>query len=154
MLFAAAAVIIAVAVVFGIRTTGAENASVVVYKSEFCGCCNDWITHLRDAGFDVSVVNVASTMAKREEVGVPHRLGSCHTAVVGEYWVEGHVPADLIRRLLTERPEGVRGIAVPGMPVGSPGMEGPNPVTYDIVAYGSDGQVSVYATREGRRSPQ
>jgi hypothetical protein len=139
---------------FGIRTTVADSVGIVVHKTPSCGCCNNWIAHLRDNGFEVSVVDVSSTQPTRERLGVPRRLGSCHTAQVGEYWVEGHVPADLVQRLITEQSGDIRGIAVPGMPMGSPGMEGPNPVTYDVLAYGSDGQVTIYATRHGRQSPQ
>jgi hypothetical protein len=128
----------------------ANAADVVVYKDPTCGCCGNWIQHLRDADFEVEVVNVGSTDSIRSQVGVPDTLGSCHTAVVGDYWVEGHVPADLIQKLLTENPRNIRGIAVPGMPVGSPGMEGPNPVTYDVVAYDTEGKTFVYATRQGR----
>lgn len=138
----------------GVRTTGADSADLIVYKTPTCGCCGNWVAHLREHGLDVSVVDVSSTQAAQERFGVPRRLGSCHTAQVGRYWVEGHVPADLIERLIAEKPDGIRGIAVPGMPIGSPGMEGPNPVTYDVLAYGSDGRVSVYATRQGRQSPQ
>lgn len=138
------------------RTTGhdagssdVQPAEVVVYKTASCGCCLDWVSHLERSELRVEVVNVSNTAPAREREGVPHRLGSCHTAVVGDYWVEGHVPADLVRRLMQEQPENIEGIAVPGMPMGSPGMEGPNPVTYDVIAYHSDGSTSVYATRQG-----
>ena len=100
----------------------------------------------------MSVVNVPNTIPVQERVAVPRNLGSCHTAVLGDYWVEGHVPADLIEQLLTEKPDDILGIAVPGMPMGSLGMEGPNPVEYQIVAYGSDGRTTVYATRQGQSS--
>jgi hypothetical protein len=143
-------VLVAVAAAwFGIRATSAESPQIVVYKTPTCGCCGKWVTHLRDSGFDVNVLDVSSTQPAREKLGVPRRLGSCHTAQVGNYWVEGHVPADLIQRLLTEQPDSIRGITVPGMPIGSPGMEGPNPVRYDVLAYGSDGKTTVYATRQG-----
>ena len=98
-------------------------------------------------------MNVDSTSPVRARLGVPNTMTSCHTAVAGEYWVEGHVPADLVQRLLAEEPDDIAGIAAPGMPIGSPGMEGPNPVTYDIVAYGSDGKSHVYATRQGHLEP-
>ena len=133
----------------GTAATIAEDADIVVYKTATCGCCSTWIAHLRDSGLGVSVVNVPNTQPVQSRVGVPRRLGSCHTAVIGDYWVEGHVPADLIHRLMAEKPEDIRGIAVPGMPAGSPGMEGPNPVRYDVLAYGSDGNTTVYATRQG-----
>ncbi len=150
---ATVAIVAAAGAWFSVPTTGAESADIVVYKTPSCGCCNNWVAHLRDNGFKVSVVNVANTRPARERVGVPHRLGSCHTGVIGDYWVEGHVPADLIQRLMTEKPDDIQGIAVPGMPMGSPGMEGPNPVGYKVLAYGTDGQLSVYATRAGKSSP-
>lgn len=123
---------------------------VTVYKNEFCGCCGGWVDHLRINGLDVKVVNVDSTASTRKQFGVPHELGSCHTAKIGNYWVEGHVPADLVQQLIAEQRDDIRGIAAPGMPMGSPGMEGPNPVTYDIIAYHADGTTSVYATRHGK----
>jgi hypothetical protein len=150
---AGVAVVAAAAAWVGIRATVAETANIVVYKTPACGCCGDWVTHMRAHGFEVSVVNVSSTQAAHERLGVPRRLGSCHTAQIGNYWVEGHVPADLVQRLVTEQPGDIRGIAVPGMPAGSPGMEGPNPVTYDVLAYRSDGRVTRYARRDGKRSP-
>lgn len=128
----------------------AENADVVVYKTEFCGCCLDWVAHLRDSGLETRVVNVTNTTKTREHFGIPHQLASCHTAKVGKYWVEGHVPADLVQQLLTQEPQDIRGLAVPGMPAGSPGMPSPSPVEYDIVAYHADGSTSIYATRQGK----
>jgi hypothetical protein len=125
---------------------------VTVYKTEACGCCLKWVDHLQANGFAVEVVNVASTAPTRERFGVPSQLLSCHTAAIDGYWVEGHVPADLVKKLITEKPEDIRGISAPGMPAGSPGMEGPNPVEYDIVAYHADGTTSVYATREGKQT--
>lgn len=137
----------------GNQPAASAGEEIVVYKTPTCGCCNDWVQHLRDAGLEVSVVNVDSTQSIRAEAGVPNRLGSCHTAVVGDYFVEGHVPADLVRGLMTSKPDNLRGITVPGMPIGSPGMEGPNPVEYDVLALDSDGKVFVYATRQGASHP-
>ena len=145
----AAAALVALIILPSSPTMSAEDADIVVYKTATCGCCSQWIEHLRHSGLGVSVVNVPDTQAVRSRVGVPRRLGSCHTAVIGDYWVEGHVPADLIQRLMTEKPKDIRGIAAPGMPAGSPGMEGPNPVRYDVLAYGSDGNTTIYATRQG-----
>ncbi len=125
----------------------AEQPDIVVYKTSTCGCCKNWVAHVRDAGFKVNVVNLASTQPVQKRVGVPQQIGSCHTAVAGDYWVEGHVPADLVQRLLTESPPDIRGIAVPGMPAGSPGMEGPKPVQYNVIAYDTGGKLSVYAKR-------
>ena len=131
-----------------------EDADVVVYKTPTCGCCSKWVDHLRASELEVTVVNVRSTRAIQSRVGVPRELGSCHTAKVGDYWVEGHVPADLVERLVSERPDDIQGIAVPGMPIGSPCMEGPDPVEYDVIAYGKDGQARIYATRQGEAEPQ
>ena len=150
---ATVAVIAAAAAWLGIPTTDAEGADIVVYKTPSCGCCGNWVAHLRDKGLEVSVVNVPNTQPTRDRLGVPRQLGACHTAEAGKYWVEGHVPADLIQRLMSDKPDNIRGIAVPGMPMGSPGMEGPNAVEYQVLAYGTDGKTTVYATRQGRRSP-
>lgn len=129
--------------------SAADEATMVVYKTPTCGCCTKWVDHLRAAGFEVEVNTVANTREAQQTAGVPRAVGSCHTATIGGYFVEGHVPADLVQRLLAEQPEGIRGIAVPGMPLGSPGMEAPNPEVYDVIAYGSDGQFYRYATVKG-----
>ncbi|MEJ2504306.1 MAG: DUF411 domain-containing protein [Gemmatimonadota bacterium] len=129
-----------------------EAAEFVVYKSPTCGCCNSWIEHLRDHGHDVEPVDVVAydaLAARKGQAGVPNDLGSCHTAVVDGYTIEGHVPADVIERLLRERPD-IRGLAVPGMPIGSPGMEGPDPERYDVIAFDDDGDRYVYATIDPR----
>jgi hypothetical protein len=128
--------------------TQTRAADIVVYKSPTCGCCTKWIEHLRRAGFAVDAVDTEDLVQLKQLLGVPKDLASCHTAVVGEYLVEGHVPADLVRRLQQEQPR-VRGLAVPSMPPGSPGMEQPNPVRYDVLAFDTDGNISVYATRQG-----
>ncbi len=98
------------------------GAKVTVYKSPTCGCCGAWVNHLRTDGFDVTVINENDLAARKTELGVTPDMGSCHTAVVDGYVIEGHVPAADIRRLLKEHPL-ARGLAVPGMPAGSPGME-------------------------------
>lgn len=145
----AAAALIAFITLPDAPTTRAGNADIVVYKTPTCSCCRKWVAHLRDAGLNVGVVNVSNTQAVQTRVGVPRDLASCHTAVVEDYWVEGHVPVDLIQRLVADKPDEIRGIAVPGMPIGPPGMEGPNPVLYDVLAYGNDGNITVYAMRQG-----
>ncbi len=86
------------------------------------------------------------------DLDVPNGARSCHTARVGEYWLEGHVPVDLVKQLIEDKPSGIRGLAVPGMAIGSPGMEGPNPIEYDVIAYDSDGIGHVFATRKGQSS--
>lgn len=110
----------------------AAKPVVEVYKSEYCGCCKEWIKHLEASGFEVKAQNVEDTSVVREKFGMPAKYGSCHTARVNGYVVEGHVPAPEIKRLLEEKPKAV-GLAVPGMPMGSPGMEGPTRHAYDVV---------------------
>ncbi len=122
------------------RAPRAEEPAIVVHRTPWCGCCGDWVDHLRADGFDVTVHEHEDLSPVRIRLDVPVALGSCHTAEVEGYAIEGHVPAADIRRLLSERPEGVRGLAVPGMPVGSPGMEmGDRRDPYDVVAFGEDG---------------
>lgn len=124
----------------------AEGPVVTVYKSPACGCCRNWVVHLRTHGFRVETHDVDDVRPVKARHGVPAGLESCHTAVVGGYAVEGHVPADLVHRLLRERPR-VAGIAVPGMPMGSPGMEGPRKDEYDVLTFDRDGKTAVYAKR-------
>jgi hypothetical protein len=129
-----------------VAAVDAADADVVVYKSPTCGCCSGWVEHMRESGYDVATVDLEDydDLARtKAEHGVPNDLGSCHTAVVDGYTVEGHVPAAVVAKLLEERPD-VRGIAVPGMPIGSPGMEGPNPQPYDVIAFRRDGSRVVY----------
>lgn len=97
--------------------------TVEVWKSPTCGCCKDWVTHMESHGFTVRVHDTGNT-TMRQRLGLPQNLGSCHTALVGGYVVEGHVPAADVLRLLQEKPTAL-GLAVPGMPIGSPGMDGP-----------------------------
>jgi hypothetical protein len=119
---------------------------VEIWKSPTCGCCKDWITHLEANGFRTKVHDTGNT-AMRSRMGIDAKYGSCHTALVNGYAIEGHVPAREIRRLLKERPEAI-GLAVPGMPVGSPGMEGPDydgqKDPYDVVLLRKDGTSIVY----------
>jgi hypothetical protein len=121
---------------------------IEVYKSESCGCCAKWVEHLRAQGFEVRTRDVPEPSLYRARFGVPERLGSCHTATVAGYALEGHVPAREIKRLLAERPK-ARGLAVPAMPLGSPGMEGPRDDPYDVLLIRKDGRTSTYA-RYGR----
>jgi hypothetical protein len=124
----------------------AEWIRIEVWKDPSCGCCNDWIRHLEENGFSVTGHDTGNTAA-RTRFGMPAKFGSCHTARVGGYVVEGHVPAADIRRLLRERPEGV-GLAVPAMPIGSPGMDGPEyrgrKDPYDVLLVHKDGRASVF----------
>jgi hypothetical protein len=118
--------------------------TILVYKSPTCGCCNGWIEHLEASGFTVDARDVRDLMSVKRDGGVPPAMSSCHTAIVDGYVVEGHVPAEQVKRLLAERPA-VAGIAVPGMPIGSPGMEGPNPQPYQVLAFTHDGRTDVFA---------
>ncbi len=119
---------------------------VKVHKNATCGCCKIWVNRLREAGFQVEANDVDNLNSVKQRVGLPYGMGSCHTAEVDGYFVEGHVPVEDIKRLLRERPQ-AKGLAVPGMPVGSPGMEVPSGEVqpYDVMLVGSDGSASVYA---------
>lgn len=127
---------------------GREAPTVVVSKSPTCGCCGAWVDHMREAGFEVEVQEVSdgSLAALKDRLGLAPEQRSCHTAQVDGYFVEGHVPADDVRRLLAERPQ-ARGLSVPGMPAGSPGMEvGDLRDPYDTLLIGADGRASVFAS--------
>lgn len=117
-----------------------------VWKSPACGCCQDWIDHLEQNAFQVTVHDTGNS-AVRASAGIPSALGSCHTAIVGGYAIEGHVPASDIRRLLTEKPDAI-GLAVPGMPIGSPGMDGAvyggRRDPYDVLLMARDGSTRVF----------
>ncbi len=119
---------------------------VTVWKSPTCGCCKDWVRHLEAHGFEVRTHDIGNTDA-RARLGMPVAYGSCHTAQVGAYAIEGHVPAREIKRLLKERPDAV-GLAVPAMPRGSPGMDGPeyggHQDPYDVLLVRKDGRVTPY----------
>ena len=119
---------------------------IVVNKTPTCGCCTKWVDVLKAYGFEVEVNTVPNTRGVQAELGVPKQLGSCHTAKVGDYFVEGHVPPEIIQQLIDEKRDDIVGIGVPGMPAGSPGMESPRAVQYDVVAYGKNGQFYKYAT--------
>jgi hypothetical protein len=123
------------------------SPAIAVSKDPSCGCCNGWIAHLRQAGFTVTAQDTRELPAIKKRLGVPDRLSSCHTAEIGGYVIEGHVPADAIRRLLKDAPRAA-GLAVPGMPVGSPGMEGGMPEIYEVVLFGADGE-RVFARYRG-----
>lgn len=117
---------------------------MTVYKSASCGCCHLWVEHARANGFTVRTIDTEELPKVKAEMGVPAALQSCHTVVVANYLVEGHVPAADIKRMLSEKPA-IRGLAVPGMPVGSPGMEQGPAQRYEVIAFTAAGQRSVYA---------
>jgi hypothetical protein len=123
-----------------------DAASITVYKDPSCGCCTKWVEHLRSAGLRPVVHDRGDMDALKDSLGVPASLRSCHTAVAGKYVIEGHVPAADVTRLLSAKPKGVVGLAVPDMPVGSPGMEMPGRRDrYDVVAFSANGKTSVFA---------
>ncbi len=123
---------------------GAANPPLVtIYKNPECGCCGIWTDYLRAHGFEVEVVMTGNMDPVKRKAKVPYDLQTCHTAFIGNYVVEGHVPVPAITKLLDERPE-VLGIAVPGMPAGSPGMPSVNPEPYQVFTFSADGGQSVY----------
>ena len=126
----------------------ASKVLVEVWKDPNCGCCKDWVTHLEGAGFAVKVNETGNT-AIRARLGMPEKLGSCHTGLVGGYAIEGHVPAADIRRLLQDKPQAI-GLTVPGMPVGSPGMDGKvygnRRDPYDVLLVTRGGTTRVFAS--------
>lgn len=128
---------------FGPRAA-AETIPVTLYAGEDCACCHKWAAHLTANGFTVSTMNVADVGPQKDKFGVPTELRSCHTAEIGGYVVEGHVPAGDIKRFLAER-SGERGLAVPGMPGGSPGMESDPKVAFDVIAFSADGRTRIFA---------
>jgi hypothetical protein len=126
---------------------------VTVHKTESCGCCKLWVEHLQKAGFSVKVLNSENLAPVKQRLGVPAALGSCHTAEVGGYFVEGHVPVQDMQRLLADKPR-ARGLAVPGMPIGSPGMEvtSGEVAAYEVLLVGTDGGSKVFARHGGRQA--
>ena len=136
----------ALAVTASPRAPSSAAPTVTVYKSASCGCCSKWIERLRKAGFTVEAFDTEDLAGVMTTMGVPGRLASCHTARVGNYVIEGHVPDDLIKQLLAEHPA-LAGLAVPGMAPGSPGMEGPGAQHYDVIAWDREGRTTVYARR-------
>jgi len=135
------------------QVAGADAPVVTVYKSPTCGCCSMWVEHLRQSGYQVEAIDRDDMGAVKDSLGVPPNLASCHTAVVDGYVVEGHVPAEHVARLLVDRPD-AHGLAVPGMPVGSPGMEmGDRRDPYDVIVFDEAGDGAVYAHVEGNAGP-
>ena len=146
--------LLAAAVVFGHTDSHAQSpaaskqstVSVTVYKDPNCGCCKEWVEHLRRHAFKVTAKDTSDVSGIKRSGRVPQQLVSCHTAFVNGYVIEGHVPAEDIKRLLKEKPK-VAGLAVPGMPIGSPGMEvGNRKDKYNVIAFNRDGTTSVFAS--------
>jgi hypothetical protein len=132
-------------VILLVSCRSADPGTITVYKSPTCGCCGKWIEHLEADGFAVEAIDVENVGQIKKKNGVPAELASCHTALVDGYVIEGHVPAEDVKRLLEERPE-ITGLAVPMMPIGSPGMEGPNPEPYEVIAFTEEGSAYTYAS--------
>jgi hypothetical protein len=124
------------------------DRQMVVYKSPTCGCCGAWIKHLTSNGFVVEIHDTNDIVEYGRGVGVPDELRSCHTGLIGGYAIEGHVPAEDIKRLLSERPD-AKGLAVPGMPMGSPGMEGAYIEPYSVLLFDDDGRSRVFQSYGG-----
>jgi hypothetical protein len=142
---AAAAAVIFTAVAVLRPMEALARSDIVVYKTATCGCCHKWVEHLEENGFNVTAHDVTNLGAIKTQMGITNDLASCHTAVLGRYVIEGHVPAEVIDRLMNEQPA-IAGLAVPGMPTGSPGMEGPNARPYDVVAFTATGGRDVFVT--------
>jgi len=140
------AIILGASLSFGSALVSAETErNIHVYKSPTCGCCTDWVTHLEDNGFEVEVSEVDNVTPVKIEAGLTPALASCHTAFINDYVIEGHVPADDIKRLLSQAPQ-ARGLSVPGMPAGSPGMEmGDRKDPYQVLLFNANGQTRVFA---------
>jgi hypothetical protein len=149
----AAALLLAVAVMsqpVGAQTkAAAAKPHLTVYKTPTCGCCGKWVEQMQANGFTATVTNMDDVGPVKAKNGLPARLVSCHTTLVGGYVIEGHVPAADIKRLLREKPA-IVGLAAPGMPAGSPGMDVPNSPPYDVLAFDKAGKTRVYSTQTPR----
>ena len=117
---------------------------IMVYKSPTCGCCKKWVTHLEEKGFDVKTKDMADVRPIKNKYGVEQKFQSCHTAKIGKYFIEGHVPAKDIKRMLKEKPD-IKGLSVPGMVMGSPGMEGHRSDKYNVLAIDENNNATVYS---------
>src|SRR6266699_4657132 len=133
-LFAAVASLLQTGTVFAV-----EKPVITVHKDPTCGCCSGWVQHLQKAGFDTKVLDTRDLDAVKRRLGVPDDLAACHTAEVAGYIIEGHVPQAALKRFLAEKPDAA-GLAVPGMPIGSPGMEGGTPQPYEVILFGPRGR--------------
>lgn len=138
--------VMALVVSAGISTSAQRGTTVQVFKTPTCGCCHLWVKHLEANGFTTKVTDMEDLSGIKKKYGVPAKANSCHTAVVDGYTLEGHVPAAEVKRLLKEKPA-LAGLAVPGMPVGSPGMEyGKTVQPYNVMSFDKTGQLKVFAS--------
>ncbi|HEX9564495.1 MAG TPA: DUF411 domain-containing protein [Gemmatimonadaceae bacterium] len=140
-----AAVLVLGGLVWQRRSLGADLGTVTVYKAPTCECCGKWIAHMRSSGFTLDVRDLPDIVSAKRNLNVPTQLYSCHTSEVGNYVFEGHVPADLVARVIRERPD-IRGLAVPGMPQSAPGMD-VGRQRYEVIAFTKTGDTSVYEVR-------
>ncbi|MBF0453388.1 MAG: DUF411 domain-containing protein [Magnetococcales bacterium] len=142
----AALVVMVGGLTFSAELMAEEQGEVMVYKSPYCGCCGGWVKHMEESGFRVKVENSDEMGVIKSRLGVPETMNSCHTAVIDGYVIEGHVPASDVRKLLKERPA-VDGLAAPGMPMGSPGMEveGEAPDAYDVLTFTKEGKTGLFS---------
>ena len=130
----------------GAAAQGAPATKLTMHRSPGCGCCLKWVAAAKEAGFDVTVVNSPDILAFKKQQGIPQKLYSCHTTLAGAYVVEGHVPFESIRKLLKTKPP-IKGISVPGMPLGSPGMEVPSgeKQPFQVMAFDAAGKISTFS---------
>ena len=136
----------AIALPTGAGVSAQKPIAIAVYKTPTCGCCGKWVEHLRVHGFAPDITNLTDLSEIKAKYKVPTEAQSCHTAIVNGYVIEGHVPASEILKLLKQRPA-VLGLAVPNMPTGSPGMEGPGARPYDVVSFDKTGKLTVFSTQ-------
>ena len=142
-----AVAVVAVGAALPRSARAAAPIAMTVYKSPTCGCCKEWIKHVEKNGFAVKIISMDDVTPMKRTAGVPVKMESCHTALVGPYVIEGHVPADLIKKILGEKPN-ILGLSVPGMPLGPPGMEESGPAKpYKVMAFLKDGTSRLYASR-------
>ena len=144
MRFISIALALSLSLMFSLSLKAQENE---MFKNPGCMCCDKWAEHMIDNGFDIKITPSPDVAKLKEVLGIPPEVRRCHTSVIDGIIVEGHVPADLVQKLLKERPEGIIGISVPGMPVGSPGMEGPYKEEYRVVVFDSKGKIDLYEMR-------
>jgi hypothetical protein len=145
-LFLAVALAMASPAAHAPQKTAADKPHMLVYKSPTCGCCAKWVEYMQANGFTAAVTNMPDVTPVKITHKLPPRLASCHTTLINGYVIEGHVPVEDVRRLLKEKPANVAGLAAPGMPAGSPGMDVPNSPPYDVLAFDKAGATRVYAT--------
>ncbi len=133
-------------ILFSFTLFGASLPEVTVFKSPYCGCCGQWVKHMQKNGFKVHVILKKDMDSIKRKFDIPMRLSSCHTAIIGKYIIEGHVPADVIKKFLAQSPDYIRGLTVPGMIIGSPGMEqGGVKIPYNVLTFDEYGKTTIYA---------